>query len=438
MREDLTRTAATAVELARKAGAADAWASASQGRNVEISYRDDKVEKAQEATSRSLSLRLYVDGRYSAHTTTDLRADRLASFVAEAVAMTRALEPDEHRKITDPTLFRDLPAVDLDLVDGGQEEQDNGRRVALCTAMAETARANDKVISVTAWSSDGNDVSAAVSSNGFSGFREATYFWVGADVTVKGDGDKRPEDGSWAGGCHAGKLPDPGEIGRDALRRAVAQLGSVKGPTAKTTMVVEPRAAGRLLRMLLGPADGQSLQQQRSFWAERQQGRAVAELLTIVDEPLLPRGVASRQFDGEGIAARRLPIIENGTLRNFYVDTYYGSKLGMAPTTGSSSNQLVTLGERALSELVKQAKDGIYISSWLGGNSNGTTGDFSLGCRGHRIAGGEIGAPVGEMNVTGNLVDLFSHLVAVGNDPWVYSSIQAPTLVFEGVQFSGA
>ncbi|MBT3224437.1 MAG: TldD/PmbA family protein, partial [Proteobacteria bacterium] len=141
---------------------------------------------------------------------------------------------------------------------------------------------------------------------------------------------------------------------------------------------------------------------------------------------------------GEGLATKPMTIIENGVVKNLYVDTYYGKKTGITPTTGGSSNLIVDLGEKELMELMSDVGTGVYVTSWLGGNSDPTTGDFSLGMRGHLIEDGKIGAPVGEMNVTGNLTNLFQSLSAVGNDPWPYSSIKAPTLVFDGVQFSGA
>ncbi len=90
-----------------------------------------------------------------------------------------------------------------------------------------------------------------------------------------------------------------------------------------------------------------------------------------------------------------------------------------------------------MQQLLGDAGQGIYVTSWLGGNADVTSGDFSLGLRGHVIENGGIGRPVGEMNVTGNLRDLFARLVLVGNDPYPYSSTLAPTLVFADVDFSG-
>lgn len=251
------------------------------------------------------------------------------------------------------------------------------------------------------------------------------------------DGDKGPEDWMGAWGHHLGDLPEAPGIADRALELARARLGMRKGPTRRTTMVVDNRASGSLISRLLGPANGGSVQQERSFWRGKLGKKMVSPKLTVVDNPLLPRGLGSRPFDGEGMAAAALPIVEAGVFRNLYIDTYYGNKLGMKPTTGASSNRVVAPGKRGRDALVKSARDGIYVTSWLGGNMDSTTGDFSFGVRGHLIEGGELGAPVGEMNVTGNIVALFLNLREVGNDPWIYSSTLAPTLVFNDVQFSG-
>ena len=160
--------------------------------------------------------------------------------------------------------------------------------------------------------------------------------------------------------------------------------------------------------------------------------------MTIIDDPLIKRGLSSRHYDREGISARALPIVENGVIKNLYVDTYYGRKGEMTPTTGTPSNRRIELGDQSLEQLVADVGTGVYVTSWLGGNADATTGDFSLGLRGHMIDNGQIGRPVGEMNVTGNLRDLFGRLELVGNDPYPYSPTLSPSLVFSDVDFSGA
>ena len=437
MSADLINRATQAVELARNAGAQDAWATASQGRDVVFEYRDGKVEKVKDTTSRNLAIKLYAAGRYSSHRTTDLKPDRLKGFINEAVAITRALEPDEYRRITPAALFKNRPGDDLDLVDANVESLDRDRRVNWCKAIDEAAHGHERVISATAGVYDGTSTSASASSNGFVGERRSTYCWLGTQITLKDQGDKRASDSFYAGGAHIADLPDAAMIGKTALERALSRLDSRKGPTVKTSMLVDSRAAASLIGRLLRPANARSVQQGRSFWASLIGEQAFSDKLTIIDDPLIRRGLASRHYDGEGISAKVLPIIDNGVIRNIYVDTYYGRKGDMAPTTGTASNRRIELGRYSLPELFREVGDGVYVTSWLGGNADATTGDFSLGLRGHMIENGEIGTPVSEMNVTGNLRDLFGRLELVGNDPYPYSTTLAPSLIFADVDFSG-
>jgi len=437
MSADLQAGAIHAVELATRAGADDAWATASQGRDVEFGYRDGALEKVKDTTSRSLAVQIYADGRYSSHQTTDLSPDRLESFIHEAVAITRALEPDEHRAITPAVLFEGRPDVDLDLVDSGVAKIDRDTRLEWCRALDESATAHERVISATAGVYDGLQHSASASSNGFEGAEESTYCWYGSSITLRDQGERRASDGFYVGGVYADALPAASEVAATALQRSLSRLGSEKGPTIKAAMLVDSRAAASLIGRLLRPATGRGVHLGQSFWGGFVGEQAFSEKLTIIDDPLIPRGLGSRHFDSEGIAAHRLPIVEDGVVRNLYVDSYYGRKAGLEPTTGSASNRVVGVGEHSLQELCIEVGDGVYVTSWLGGNADSTTGDFSLGLSGHLIENGEIGRPVGEMNVTGNLRDLFSRLELTGNDVYPYSTTLAPSLVFGDVSFSG-
>ncbi len=435
---ELLQSATAAVDMARQAGAQDAWASLSRDRSVNYAYRDGKVEKVEESTSRGLGISLYVDGRYSTHSTTDLRPDRLRSFITEAVALTRALQPAPQRKIPAPARFKDRPTGDLERQDPAVARVTREQREAWCAEMDARAHADKRVISAESGLFSGESSGASASSNGFQGTWEGGYIGYSCTATVREGEDKRPEGSASAVGRFLAGLPEPGKIADKALARALERLGSKKGPTLRATMVVDPEAAVSLLSRALGPGSASAIQQGRSFWAGKLGQPLFGDKLTVTDDPLIARGLSSRHFDGEGISAKRMPIVERGVVKNIYVDTYYGRKLGMAPTTGSPSNRVVSLGDKGLAELLAQAGSGLYVTSWLGGNSDSTTGDFSLGLRGHLIENGKIGAPIGEMNVTGNLPALYQSLIAVGNDPYPYSSLRAPTLVFQDVQFSGA
>lgn len=440
MSENLPDVAQGVVALARKKGASEVAASAYRVRNVEVQWRDGKVERVSEATTRGLGLELYVDGRYSAVSTSDLRPEAVDRFVEDSVALTRTLAADPHRALPDPKLYEGQPQVDLDLEDHRYGEIDAPRRRRIAEEMEAAARAvkgAEAILSVTTGFGDTLAESFRVHSNGFVGSRRVTDFGMSAQVSVKDPDGRRPEDWDAASARHFAELPSPGDVGRRASERALGRLGSRKGESALLTMVVENRSAGRLLGFLLGPLAAAALQQKRSY-LDGKLGRQVGSaLLDLGDDPLVPRGLGSRLFDGEGIAAKRFPLFERGVLRNYYVDNYYGRKLGMRPTTRGSSNLAWKLGSKDRDGLVADAREGILVTGFLGGNSNSTTGDFSVGAQGYRIRGGAVAEPVGEMNVSGNHLEVWQRLAAIGADPYRWSAARTPTLLFERVQFAG-
>ena len=438
--QDMLEVARGAATLARKAGAQEAAAMTSRSREVSVDWRDGKVEKLSDTTTRGLSLELYVDGRYAAVSTKDLRPEALQRFIEDAVALTRALEQDPFRTLPDPKLDEGQAAVDLQLDDpalGGVTAVRRRELAQAAEAAARQVKGAAAILSVTTGFGDALTDSWRVHTNGFEGTRRATSFSVSGEVSVKDADGRRPEDWDAATTRHLAALPAAEAVGRRAAERALGRLGARKGTSATMTLVIDPRAAGTLVSHLLRPLSGMALQQKQSCFDGKVGAAIGAPLLDVADDPLLPRALGSRLFDGEGLAARRFPIFERGVLRTFYVDTYYGKKLKVAPSTGRPSNLAWGLGPRDRDALVAEAGEGLLVTGFIGGNSNATTGDFSLGLNGYRITGGRVAEPVSEMNVSGNHLELWKRLVAVGNDPYPYSPLRTPTLVLEGVSVAG-
>jgi PmbA protein len=436
---ELLDLARSLLERARSAGATDAAAGVSTERSVSYVWRAGRLETTSEATSRGASLSVFADGRWSVHHTSDLRPTSLDGFARDAVALTRALAPDPDRVLPDPARYADpaaAPALDVADPDIGGITREE--RVAWLAAMEDAAGGDDRVLSVTADVYDASARSALATTNGFAGEWGDTSAWNSVSVTCRDADDRRPEESWGTGGHFRSDLRDPAEVGRIAKERALSRLGARRGPSGNQTMVVDPRAGGNLVNRLLGSANARAVQQQQSFWAGQIGKKLFSPKLTLTDDPLVPRGLASRPWDGEGLRSHPLPLIEAGVATGLYVDTYYGRKAGLTPTTGGPSNRRFALGDRDRAAWLREVGTGILVTSWLGGNADQTTGDFSLGLRGFAIVNGEIGAPVAEMNVTGNLVGLFAALAGVGNDPWAYGAIASPTLVFENVSFAGA
>ena len=437
----LADVAQRAVELARRSGAKDASAEASRSRQVEVQWRDGKLEKISEATTRGLGLRLYVDGRFSSVSTSDLRPEALSTFVQSAIALTRKLAPDPARQLPDPAYYRDRMDLDLELTDpkhGDVSAVERRRRAQAIEAGARQGKETSRILSVSTDFSDTRSDSYLVTSNGFAGGRSDTQFWMSGEVSMKDDDGRRPEEYSYAGSRFLGELPAPEALGREASERAAGRLGSKKAASAVMAVVVDNRVAGRLLGALGAALNGGSLQQKRSFLEGKKGQKVGSERLEVSDDPHIKRGFGSRLYDREGMTARTFPVFRAGVLEAYYLDSYYARKLAAKPTTGGPSNLRWKLGTKDRARLLSDMKEGILITQFLGGNSNSTTGDFSLGFAGFRVKKGAIAEPVAEMNLSGNHLELWKRLAAVGNDPYPYSSSRTPSLLFDGVQVAGA
>lgn len=439
--DTLLAQAHAAARLAQRLGADEARVGVSRSRGVEVEWRDGRLERVQERARRGLAVELFVDGRYAAMSTNDLRPDAVESFLKEAVAMTRLLEPDPHRRLPDPALYAGRADVDLDLADPSQGEVTSESRRALAerleALLRDAAGTKAPIVSVTSSVDDDAGESARVHTNGFEGARRGTHFSRSVQVTVMDADGRRPMGWGYTVRRHQADLENLAAVARRAQEMALQQLGAGKLPTGRYTIVVDRHSVPRLLGAFLGPLSGSALQQKRSLWDGKLGERIASEKLTIVDDPHRVRGLGSALWDGDGFATRKRPIIERGVLCTYLIDDYYARKMGVAPTGGSTHNFDWTLGESDAAALVADVGEGVYIDRFLGGNSNGTTGEISLGCAGRVIRGGRLCEPVAEINLAGHFGRIWESLVAVGNDPDPDSSAGCPTCVFEGIQLSG-
>ena len=437
---ELLDRAAAIVKRAQELGAHEVTAYASQSTNISLTRREGKVEQATEATSRGVSVSLFVDGKYSSHSTSDLRPEAVDAFLKQAVAATRYLEPDPDRALPAAELCgRGVSEEALDQDDPtwyGYSADARAERAEALEAAVEALRKDD-VISHTAYLGDGSSESARVMSNGFADSTRGAWFSQAAEMTLDEGGGKRPEAMVWYAARHLADMPSLEDTATELDARARERLGA--GPIESGTypLILLNRATGRILGALGGPLSGGNIHYGQSCLADALGQRIGSDKLTIIDDPTVPRGLGSRAWDGDGFRSQRRTIIDKGVVEQFYLSQYYARKLDMQPTTGSRSNWIVPPGEQSWQELAKAFPKAILVNSFLGGNSNPTTGDFSFGIRGMLVENGEIGQSLSEMNVSGNIKELFHKLVAVGDDPWTWAALRTPTLIFDGVDFSG-
>jgi PmbA protein len=425
-----------AIERALKSGAQQASVNIYENRSNNIEIRDQKIDNLKESNRNSLSIDLYVDKKYSSHSTNRLKKEDILKFVDDAVAATKYLAEDEFRSLPDPELYYRGGGPDLKTFDPAVDGIDAKTKIDLANkALNEAYKKDDRIISVSSYYSDNISNQVMATSNGFRGDSQNTGVYLTVSVSVKSN-TGRPSDYWDENAIFLDKLKTDG-IGQKALDRVLKKIDPRKIESGKYQVIVENRVAGRLAYPLYDALSGSSIYQKQSFLIGKAGKPIASPLFSVYDDPFIVSGQGSRLFDGEGFAAIRRPIIEKGILREYFIDNYYGKKLGMKPTSGSSSNSVITPGTRTLEEMIRSVKKGVLITGFIGGNNNGSTGDFSYGIEGFLIEDGNLGHPVNEMNITGNMTKFWFSLAELGSDVQENSSLKIPSLMFENVDLSG-
>lgn len=429
-----------AVRYALKSGATEAAAFIGSTKNLNISLINDEIEKLQESNQNSLDISLYCNNKYSSHSTNDLRKESLEKFIDEAVKMTNYLAKDEARTLPEKKYYPDagILNINLDISDSSYNGIDFKDKLGLLNSSYGSIKGkSEKIISIGSYYNDTLSKGVRIHSNGFGGDYERTTFSVYVTVSVNDPNGGKPAGGEGCVARYFNEIKTPEVLAGKALDRALNKIGQKKIDSGVYKMLVENQVGWGVTGKLFGAMGGRALQQKNSYLEGMLGKKITSEKLTIIDDPFIKRGLSSRHFDNEGLAAQKKEVISDGVLNYFYIDNYYGKKLNMEPYTGNSSNLLYNYGNKSLDDMLRMIDKGIFVTDFIGGNFNSTTGDYSNGIAGFYVENGEIKFPVNEMNISGNAKDLWANLLEIGNDPYKYSSNQTPCFLFDKIDFSG-
>lgn len=428
-----------AIDTALKNGCSAARASVTVSTNSSFEYRNTQLDKLHQSSENKLYLELFVDGKYGTCSTNRLDKDELSIFIKEGIVSTRFLAPDTCRQLPETSRYYNKRQLDnLNLFDDSFFNYTVDQKLDLARSAVEEIRGTDpRIISVVGSYDDGCGAEYMVASNGFEGEIQDSVFSLTAEVALKTEGDARPES-YWYDSKLFWKDLEKSGIARKAFERALQKIGQTKTKSGWYHMLLDNTTSSRVLSPLVSAMYGSALQQKNSFLLDKLDTKIVSDKLVLRDSPHMPCTFGSRWYDGEGVATFDQILIDNGILNTYFIDTYNGGKLNMKPTVASPSVLTLEHGLYDWAQLLKVMHNGIWVTGFNGGNTNSTTGDFSFGVEGFLIENGELSQPLSEMNITGNILDLWTNLVEVGNDPLSSnSSRQIPSLLFENVSFSG-
>ena len=240
---------------------------------------------------------------------------------------------------------------------------------------------------------------------------------------------------------------------REAADRATRLLGAVKPQSKRTTVVLDPFVTSQFLSVISSTLNGENVAKGRSFFAGRLGDTVADPRITLVDDPTNPLAYTATDIDGEGLAARRNVLIENGVLTMFVHSSYSGRRMG-TPSTGNATRggfagtpgtgclaMQLTPGTRSQEELISSIDDGVLIQMVAGLHSgvNPVSGDFSTGASGMIIRNGAVAEPVREFTIASTLQRMLLDIVDIGNDvDWLPMRAMGMSLVIRDVTMSGS
>jgi PmbA protein len=432
------------VSAARRAGADAADAVAVRSISLSVEVRDGAVEESERAEGDDMGLRVLVGKRQAVVSTNDTKGNGADSLAERAVAMARVASEDRFAGLADASLlaheFPDLDLIDPALPSVGTLEQ--------YARAAEGAGLAVKGVSKSggAGASAGIGGMVLVTSHGFRGAYLGSRHSMSM-VAIAGDGTGMERDYDFSSALHADDLEAPEKIGTVAGERAVKRLNPRKVETRRVPVVFDPRISGSLVGSLASAINGASIARKTSFLKEGMGEKLFRSGIRIIDDPLRRRGQRSRPFDGEGVAGRKLTVIDDGVLKSWFLDSATARELSLA-TTGHASrgvssspspsptNLHLEAGRQSPQELIADIEDGFYVTDLIGMGTNLVTGDYSRGASGLWIEHGELTYPVSEVTIAGHLNDIFASLTPANDLEFRYGT-NAPTVRLEGLTVAG-
>jgi PmbA protein len=443
---DYQQLAQDVVTAAIRAGADEAEVFLQTGDEFSVNVRLKEVETLTQAASKGLGLRVFVDKRMAFASTTDFDGEAISDMVKTTVQLAKRAGRDRFSGLPQ---VRPGPLPELDLYDSAVAGLPTDEKIEMSRLSEAAAFEYDKRItnSYGAGFSNYSGTSIIANSNGILYTNSTTRCGIGCAPLAEDDGHK--EVGSYGSGRRfIRQLDSPGYVGREAARRAVAKLGARKVETQKAPVVFEWSVASILWGSVFSALDGDSVHRGMSFLKNKLNKRVASRQVTIIDDPLMPAGLGSMPFDGEGVLTRCKTVIEDGILRMYFYDARAARKYSEVPSgncrrgySGTPSvgptNFYLRQTDVSPEEIIRGISNGFYVTETMGHGISTVTGDFSVGASGMWIRDGELAFPVHEVTIAGNMLDVMRNVEQVSNDAKFMSLIVSPTFKIAEMTVSG-
>jgi PmbA protein len=435
----------SALAHAKKLGASNAGAEASEGFGLSVSVRKGELENVERNRDKSLGVTVYSGQRRGNASTSDFSAAAVAQTVQAAYDIARFTAEDPVAGLPDAgdVISEREQRQDLDLFHVW--DIDSAQALVLAQKIETAAFATDKRIT----NSEGAAVSAQQShffsahTHGFRGGYASSRHSISVSP-IAGRGDDMQRDSWYSSHRHPADLAAAETLGRYAAERALSRLRSRKIATTHCPVLFESPLAAGLLGALVQALSGGALYRKSSFLLNSLGQQVLPGHIDVLEDPFVRRGKGSSPFDEEGVRVHSRPVISAGVVEGYFLSTYSARKLGMKTTgnAGGSHNLILTSkltrAEDDLDAMLKKLGTGLFVTELMGQGVNYVTGDYSRGASGFWVEQGQIAYPVQEITIAGNMKDMLKDIEAVGADSYNYGTKTVGSILLGRMKIAGS
>lgn len=436
-----------ALAHAKKLGATDAGAEASEGCGLSVSVRKGELENVERNRDKSLGVTVYLGKRRGNASTSDFSNKAIEQTVQAAYDIARFTAEDPMAGLPDADDIAPADTHrDLDLFHPWAITSEEAAEIAkACEAAA--LKTHRRITN-----SEGAGVSAQQShffsahTRGFrGGYASSRHsFSVAPIASLPGRNAEMQRDAWYSSMRDATELASPEAVGRYAAQRALSRLGSRKIPTTQCPVLFESTLAAGLLGGFVQAVSGGSLYRKSSFLLDSLGKMVFPKHIDILEDPFILRGKGSSPFDEEGVRVAPRKVIKGGRVEGYFLSSYSARKLGMKTTgnAGGSHNLVMTSrltqASDNLDAMLQKLGTGLFVVELMGQGVNYVTGDYSRGASGFWVENGKIAYPVHEITIAGNLKDMLKGIEAVGADAYNYGAKTVGSILVNRMKVAGS
>ena len=436
-----------ALAHAKKLGATDAGAEASEGCGLSVSVRKGELETVERNRDKSLGVTVYLGHRRGNASTSDFSEAAIEQTVQAAYDIARFTAEDPVAGLPDADDI--APAGthrDLDLFHPWDIDSEGAMRLALeCEAAAlKTHRriTNSEGASVSAQQSHFFSAHTSGFRGGYASSRHS--FSVAPIASLPGRGGDMQRDMWYSSMRSADELASPQAVGRYAAQRALSRLGARKIPTTECPVLFESTLAAGLLGSFVQAISGGALYRKSSFLLDSLGKQVFPKHIDVLEDPFVLRGKGSSPFDEEGVRVQPRKVVQGGKVQGYFLSSYSARKLGMKTTGNAGGSHNLVMQSRLtqtgddLDAMLKKLGTGLFVIELMGQGVNYVTGDYSRGASGFWVENGQIAFPVHEITIAGNLKTMFKGIEAIGADAYAYGAKTVGSVLINRMKVAGS